>query len=316
MRRREPDIFGVSFIDLMAGALGAVLILFIVIPKVNVEQYEEMEQMRRMEARVSEFIEAVSQMKKEEGETLRRELLRLSREIRESVRKLAAENSRLKTENVKLSGRVDRLQKKVHEQVLEMKAVKKRARRQDIGFRFRGRDIVFLLDASGSMDEEHRLIQVKAGLRMLLSAMNRQYRVALVIFPAFDNLAVAEPLWKGMIPMDDENREKAFDRLARVGYEGGTPTRAALKYVLEYYPRATDIVLMTDGKPMRTRNSKKGDPPEDIDSLVWEVTRINGGKLAIHTMGVGSDFAPGRRSDAVRFLRDLARRNGGFYTGF
>ncbi len=314
MRRREPDIFGVSFIDLMAGALGAVLILFIVIPKVNVEQYEEMREMKKMEARVSEFIRALSNM--EAGESIRKELLRLSREIRESVRRLVAENSRLKTENVKLSGRVDRLKEKIHEQRQTIRAEKERAHTQDLGFRFRGRNIVFLLDASGSMDEEMRLMQVKAGLRMLLSAMNREYRVALVIFPAFDARADAEPLWPGTLPMDEKNRRRAFDVLSTVGYEGGTPTRQALKYVLSTYPEATDIVLMTDGRPMRSRNSKNWEPTDNIDSLIREVTRLNGGSRAIHTIGVGSDFAPGKWSEAVRFLRDLARYNNGFHTGF
>ena len=316
MRRREPDIFGVSFIDLMAGALGAVLILFIIIPKVNVEQYEEIREMKRMEATVSEFLDTLTEIKSRDRESLRKELVRLSKELRESVRRLVAENSRLKTEKVKLSGRVDRLKEKIHEQRQTIRAEKERARRQDLGFRFRGRNIVFLLDASGSMDEEMRLMQVKAGLRMLLSAMNREYRVALVIFPAFDARADAEPLWPGTLPMDERNRRRAFDVLSTVGYEGGTPTRQALKYVLSTYPEATDIVLMTDGRPMRSRNSKNWEPTDNIDSLIREVTRLNRGSRAIHTIGVGSDFAPGKWSEAVRFLRDLARYNNGFHTGF
>ena len=52
MAKREINVFNVSFIDLLSGALGAVLILFIVIPKLTgdikiiIDQMEQLQELK------------------------------------------------------------------------------------------------------------------------------------------------------------------------------------------------------------------------------------------------------------------------------
>ena len=40
MPKKEINIFSISFLDLLSGALGAVIILYIIIPKLNAEEIE------------------------------------------------------------------------------------------------------------------------------------------------------------------------------------------------------------------------------------------------------------------------------------
>ena len=43
MAKKEINVFNVSFLDLLSGALGAVIILYIIVPKINIpiEEFEE-----------------------------------------------------------------------------------------------------------------------------------------------------------------------------------------------------------------------------------------------------------------------------------
>ena len=45
MARKEINIFGTSFLDLLSGALGAVIILFIIVPKMSVQQQEALQEL-------------------------------------------------------------------------------------------------------------------------------------------------------------------------------------------------------------------------------------------------------------------------------
>jgi restriction endonuclease S subunit len=78
MSRKEINIFNMSFLDLLSGALGAVLILFIIIPKMTAEQQNELEQAEAQNEQVKELKEelaetrrqlqqAQAQMKKKDG---------------------------------------------------------------------------------------------------------------------------------------------------------------------------------------------------------------------------------------------------------
>ena len=55
MARREVNVFSLSFLDLLSGALGAVLILYVIVPKMTSEvqaQVEELEEIHRMNVTV------------------------------------------------------------------------------------------------------------------------------------------------------------------------------------------------------------------------------------------------------------------------
>ena len=50
MARKEINIFGTSFLDLLSGALAAVIILFIIVPKMTQENIDAIEKVKKIEA--------------------------------------------------------------------------------------------------------------------------------------------------------------------------------------------------------------------------------------------------------------------------
>ena len=55
MSKKEISIFGTSFLDLLSGALGAVIILFVIVPKINTEQQDVLEQIESMNIHIDEL---------------------------------------------------------------------------------------------------------------------------------------------------------------------------------------------------------------------------------------------------------------------
>ena len=66
MARKEINVFNVSFLDLLSGALGAVLILFIIIPKLTSDierQLQELEQIKELKVDVGKIKSMMSELK-------------------------------------------------------------------------------------------------------------------------------------------------------------------------------------------------------------------------------------------------------------
>lgn len=140
MAKKEINIFGTSFLDLLSGALAAVIILFVIVPKMSSEQQNALEEIERLNVQVTELSDIMEQVRhsvpqevfdeiqnrlnelqntvselatqvenlqnrlaavEEENTTLRRELEQL-REEQSRNQQLEAENRRLAEENRRL----------------------------------------------------------------------------------------------------------------------------------------------------------------------------------------------------------------------
>jgi magnesium chelatase subunit D len=115
--------------------------------------------------------------------------------------------------------------------------------------------ILFLVDASGSMDANHRMVQTKAAILSLLNdAYKRRDRVGMVTFNG-NKARVALP------PTPD--KEKAKRMLQRLPVGGRTPLSMGLsvaqqtlkKYALKMKNEILLLVVVSDGKANVTMNS-------------------------------------------------------------
>ena len=61
MQRKEINAFNVSFLDLLSGALGAVLILFIIVPKMSAEQQTALEELERLQVEAVQLEDLLTQ---------------------------------------------------------------------------------------------------------------------------------------------------------------------------------------------------------------------------------------------------------------
>ncbi len=113
------------------------------------------------------------------------------------------------------------------------------------------KDIVFVLDTSGSMSHQHKLEQAKKSLDFCLSNLNEGDRFDLVRFST-----EAEPLFAELEHATKERVEKAKDYVQSLKPTGGTAIDDALAAALKLRQADADskkrpflIVFLTDGAP-------------------------------------------------------------------
>lgn len=276
-KRRAIELFSISFLDLLSGALGAVIILYVAIPK---NQPKEIP----IDDTVKEMLQkdlASSQSRVDE----------LTKQLNEAMQKIATI-------------------KPVEDQTPPEEPVVGGAD-LDIGFKFKGKEIVFIIDTSYSMIEEDRMGGVKAGIKMLLTSLPGTYKVEIVQFPLGER-APFRSMWGTIKDFKSMNKTDAIDFVQTLRPSGGTPTRDTLLFVLKNYETISDIVLLTDGAPTYHNSNKK----DDIFEILRLVRESNPRKVQINTIGVGSNMLKDQTSNEYKFLSLLASENKGFFVGF
>lgn len=272
-KRRQIEVFSISFLDLLSGALGAVIILYVAIPKNKTPEVPK--------------DDVVKEIMQRDLKSSKQRIEELTKQLSEAKEKLA----------------------KVPASIPE----KTEAPLQDldIGFKFKGKSIVFIIDTSYSMTDEDRMGQVKAGIKMLLTALGNGYKIEVVQFPLGER-APFRSMWGTIRDFSGINRMDAFDFIYSLRPSGGTPTRDTLLYVLKNYETISDIVLLTDGAPTFHNSNRK----DDIFEILRLVREENYRKVQINTIGVGSNFLKDKESEQYKFLSLLASENKGFFVGF
>ena len=164
------------------------------------------------------------------------------------------------------------------------------------------KDVVVVLDRSGSMNDDDKIEQAKGALKYVVKNLNNEDRFNVISFsddvePFFDKLAAAS----------DKNVKEALDRLEHIEARGGTNIYLAMQTALKQVeqPKIVDekmatrpayIIFLTDGRP----TVGKTDEPVIID----DTTKANTGRARIFAFGVGYDVN-------VRLLDKLVGANSG-----
>jgi hypothetical protein len=99
MARKELNVLSLSFLDLLSGALAAVIILFVVVPKLSKEQAEAIEALEKMEVNISQL----DSLLKSGKETMSSEL----------YQQLSQQLEQLQSSNIQLKAQVEQLQTQV-----------------------------------------------------------------------------------------------------------------------------------------------------------------------------------------------------------
>ena len=283
-KKREVNAFNISFLDLLSGALGAVIILFVAVPKAKQEK-------------------KLPKPPSQERE-LRAKNQSLKAQIKSLEIKLANIDAKTPAPVV-----VEEPEKIIPE--VKVKPVKDGILDVDVGFKFKGKKIVFLVDVSGSMQTLDKMGQVKAGLKMLITSMPREFQIDVIQFPG-KKKSNYYSLWSYTQMLGENQKKEVYRFLNQLKPRGATPTRSVLNYAMTRYPDVTDIVLLSDGAPTSPNSSKY----ENIQEILAEVRKNNYKKIQINTIGVGSAFSLNSATNASIFLRELAKESGGFFYGF
>lgn len=283
-QRKSIDVFNISFLDLLSGALGAVIILFIVVPKNEAPNIEEPEQ-KEVCVDNSQALSSCQSLAKDQKKVINE----LTNQLKDATKLAAAKIEK----------------KEVKQEVTQSSS-------NDVGFNFKGKRIAFLIDVSGSMATDDRIGEVKAGLKMLIASMGKDYYVDIIYFPHLKESHYS--LWGVLQDLRDLTiKEEIYGFLARLKPQGTTPTRDALMHTLDNYPNLTDIVLLSDGEPTTSARSSS---PDNIKDILEDVKRKNTTRnVQINAIGVGAkNFS--KSSNLYKFLKKLTDTNNGFFYGF
>jgi Ca-activated chloride channel family protein len=154
----------------------------------------------------------------------------------------------------------------------------------------RGRDVVLLLDRSGSMGG-WKMVAARRAAARIIDTLTTVDRFAVLTF----DHAVERPsdLPAGLVEATDRHRFRAIEHLARADARGGTellaPLQEGLRVLAGDSPRDPVLVLVTDGQV------------GNEDQILREVTP---GRVRIHTVGID-------RAVNAGFLGRLAAAGGG-----
>ena len=154
--------------------------------------------------------------------------------------------------------------------------------------------------------------QVKAGLKMLIASMGKEYKVDVVYYPHSAGQDYY-PLWGVTQPLHNLRiKEEVYDFLNNLVPKGSTPTRAAMLYAMSNYKDASDIVLLSDGLPTIPGSRKVEDYKDLIKDILWH----NGRGIQINAIGVGKMVFNSKGNDLYKFLKELSSKTSGFFYGF
>ena len=157
------------------------------------------------------------------------------------------------------------------------------------------KDVTFVFDTSGSMNDNGKIEQARRALLTLLLNLRPDDRFNIVTF-ASD----VKPFRDGLAPANKENLEAARAFIGEIKAVGGTNIEAALDKALEAKSgdktRPRQVVFLTDGLPTvgETR----------VEELLNDAQKENENTARIWTFGVGFDVN-------TRLLDGLASENGG-----
>lgn len=109
------------------------------------------------------------------------------------------------------------------------------------------REVIFVLDTSGSMAEEGKMDKAKAALRYGVNALDARDRFNLISFAGEEHLLAEKPL-----AADADGKRQALEFIEKMRPTGGTNINDALQAALKQLSageRPQMIVLITDGQP-------------------------------------------------------------------
>jgi len=308
-RRRNISVFSISALDLFAAALGAfILIVLVLFPyyrlggtDVSFEELEEQVRKRR-----------------EVASSTQTDMAQI-RAIQAEIRLLNKQYKTTQDNMSEIEAKILEVQKQTADIVIpdpkplptpEPTPVPKpvtdppRSVGRGVPFSILGvttskKKIVIVVDMSGSMKSHTR--NVTAALDEILSQLQPDNTFAILGYrggPTYDTFPSSGRLTAAS-PSTISQAKNFVSRMPR-RFGGGTPTQNAMVRALNLRPQA--VILISDGQP------DDGSP----GSIVTNITNRNRGKAEIHTVAIG-DYT--KDKNLTLFLQEMANRNRGDFVG-
>jgi Ca-activated chloride channel family protein len=142
------------------------------------------------------------------------------------------------------------------------------------------KDVTFVLDTSGSMADDNKLVQAKKALAFCLANLNEDDRFEIIRFST-----EPEPLFGKLTPASEASVSDAQKFVAKLKPEGGTAIFDALHQAMALRPDKSDrpyvVVFITDGMPTVGETNN--------DAIVAETDQAADQGTRVFCFGLGTD---------------------------
>ena len=299
---RDTAVFSTSAIDLFASALGAFILLVMLLfpyyrhagPDDSFDRTQQVMEKRRLAAAELDDLRARQQELQSELDELTES--NLGREQQVSRLREDLRNVRMQLAEIPVD-----ITEPIEIEEPEPQALTDGVEFSILGLATEVKSFVVVVDMSGSMLQYEDLM-VNSVLEVL-ETLDEINEFAIIGYHGNPHPVLwSFPSNRGLVPATKENLELAtsFTHSLVRKFVGSTPTHFALQAALEY--PSSSIILMSDGEP--------NTPPGFIIGSITELNRIR--QTEIHTVAIG-DYTHNR--DLVLFMQTLARLNNGDFVG-
>ena len=301
---RETAVFSTSAIDLFASALGAfILLVMILFPYYRNEgsddafsRTQEIQEQRRLAA--GKIAEMLADQKVSQSEV--QDLNEANRGIELAISRIRNMMADIKTQLAEEPVPVPEPVEEIIEEP-EPEALVSGVEFSILGLATEAKTFVIVVDMSGSM-LSYTDLMIKSVLEVL-EPLDESNEFAIIGYQGNPSPVLwTYPPGSGLIQATPDNLQDAreFTRGLARRFAGSTPTHYAVLSAMQY--PADSIILMSDGEP----DNAPGFIIQDIAGL----NRFE--NKEIHTVAIG-DYTQNR--GLVMFLQTLARQNGGDFVG-
>lgn len=130
MARKQVQAFTISFLDLLSGALGAVILLFIIVPKLDSETQEELEALNRVNIEIEELQDILEQAKNSIPKEIYEEIQSQIDSLEDAVAILTEEMEDLREALAEANSQIENLESQVQQQEQQIESMNQQIQEQ------------------------------------------------------------------------------------------------------------------------------------------------------------------------------------------
>lgn len=129
MARKEINVFSVSFLDLLSGALAAVIILYIIVPKMSQEQQEAVEQLEELQQQLLQMDSLMARLENTVPAELYEQIQARLNAMQHTIDQLTEEVQRLQQQLAESESENEDLRQQLEQVRRELEAAREEAQR-------------------------------------------------------------------------------------------------------------------------------------------------------------------------------------------
>jgi len=302
-RLKSFGVFSLSAIDLFASAMGAFIVISLILMPDYQKEVRLEDHFRYIEALARETEARLDES--EQGMKDRLEALRAAQTLHQQMR---SEEEIISGELTTLDAQLIAARQQPPPPPPQAEAVIEPEPRNVVTFRFLGLKtdrtrFLIMIDMNGYLGQYEDLMEKT--VRRALESLQPGFEFGLMAFQQLDSgpRFLRWPADGALAPMTSGNRAQAnqFVRELAGQYAGSSPLSAAFEEA--FASEAGAVVLISDGLPNPAFNKNL-----PAAALVRDITLANSGGKEIHAVTVGDYF---KYRGTVQFMESLARANSG-----